>query len=81
MYSKSIKTAFAEADKENSGHLTLAALRSILEKADKKIRALPATAQVAHQQGRYVADLLNQIPHFQSMNNEQKNVNIITWVH
>ena len=33
-----------------------------MEKADQKVRALPATAQVASQEGRYVADLLNQIP-------------------
>ena len=60
--SKQIEKTFEEADKEKSGFLTLAALRSALEKADQKIRALPATAQVASQEGRYVADLLNQIP-------------------
>ncbi|CAF1683327.1 unnamed protein product, partial [Didymodactylos carnosus] len=31
--------------------------------ADKKLRSLPATAQVATQEGRYVADLLNYMAH------------------
>ena len=56
-----IEKAFEEADKDHSGYVTLAALRALLEKADQKVRALPATAQVASQEGRYVADLLNQI--------------------
>lgn len=59
--SSRIENAFAEADKNKLGYLTLADLRAVLEKADQKIRALPATAQVASQEGRYVADLLNQI--------------------
>jgi NADH dehydrogenase len=62
MFSKKIEKIFEEADKEKSGFLTLATLRSTLEKADQKIRALPATAQVATQEGRYIADLLNQLP-------------------
>lgn len=61
IFSQRVEKAFTEADKEQSGSLTLAALRSVLEKADQKIRALPATAQVASQEGRYVADLLNQM--------------------
>ena len=60
--SKQVEKTFQEADKEKSGFLTLASLRVALEKADKKLRALPATAQVASQEGRYIADLLNQLP-------------------
>ena len=70
IYSKSIEKAFVEADKEKSGHLTLPALGSILEKADKKIRALPATAQVAHQEGLYVANFLNQTSTLESNSSE-----------
>lgn len=58
---KRIEQAFEEGDEDKSGYLSLAQLRAILEKADQKIRALPATAQVASQEGRYVARLLNQI--------------------
>ncbi|CAF1357024.1 unnamed protein product [Rotaria sp. Silwood1] len=71
-FPQSIEKAFAEADKEKSGYLTLATLRLALEKADQKIRTLPATAQVASQQGRYVADLLNQLTDLQSTNFEQQ---------
>lgn len=61
MISKKVEKEFADADQEKSGYLTMEKLRSILEKLDKKVRALPATAQVASQEGRYVADLLNQL--------------------
>lgn len=61
MLSKKVNEAFAEADKDKSGYLNMSTLRSILEKADQKVRALPATAQVASQEGRYVANLLNQL--------------------
>lgn len=56
-----MEKAFYETDEDQSGQLSLAELRSILEKADQKLRALPATAQVAAQEGLYLADLLNQI--------------------
>lgn len=56
-----MEKAFEEADRDKSGYLTLDTLRSILGKADQKVRALPATAQVASQEGRYVADLLNAL--------------------
>jgi len=81
MFSKSIEKAFAEADKEKSGYLTLAALRSTLEKADQKIRALPATAQVASQEGRYIAHLLNQMANIPSNNIEQHNFKSFRYQH
>jgi Ca2+-binding EF-hand superfamily protein len=49
IFSKNVEKAFTEADKEKTGHLTLDGLRSVLEKADQKLRVLPATAQVAYQ--------------------------------
>ncbi|CAF4436071.1 unnamed protein product, partial [Adineta steineri] len=42
IFSKTIEKTFEEADKEKSCFLTLTTLHSALEKADKKIRALPA---------------------------------------
>ena len=56
-----MEKAFQEADEDKSGQLSLAKLRSTLEKADRKLRALPATAQVAAQEGLYLAKLLNQM--------------------
>jgi NADH dehydrogenase len=76
-----VEKAFVEADKEKSGHLTLATLRSVLEKADQKIRALPATAQVAHQEGLYVADLLNQVTNLQSSDYEKQNFKPFRYKH
>lgn len=75
-----VEKAFEEADKEKSGYLNLATLRSILEKADQKVRALPATAQVASQEGRYIADLLNQLPDL-SVTNFQANLKQFRYQH
>lgn len=76
-----MEKAFAEADKEQSGSLTLAALRSVLEKADQKIRALPATAQVASQEGRYVADLLNQMNTLQRSTVDEQHLKSFRYQH
>ncbi|CAG8520118.1 11900_t:CDS:10 [Diversispora eburnea] len=42
---------FKEFDKDKSGTLELNELRDMLENIDKRLTSLPATAQVAHQQG------------------------------
>jgi NADH dehydrogenase FAD-containing subunit len=81
MFTKKIEKTFEEADKDKSGFLTLAALRSALEKADKKLRALPATAQVASQEGRYVADLLNQLPDLATTDYQQHNIKPFIYQH
>jgi len=52
-----------------------------LEKADQKIRALPATAQVASQQGRYVADLLNQVTDLKATDLEEKKLKPFRYKH
>jgi NADH dehydrogenase len=52
-----------------------------LEKADQKIRTLPATAQVASQEGRYVANLLNQVTNIQSNDFEQQNFKPFQYQH
>ncbi|CAF0888279.1 unnamed protein product [Adineta ricciae] len=81
VFSKKIEDAFAEVDKNKSGYLTLSTLRSILEKADQKIRALPATAQVASQEGRYVAKLLNQASNVHSTDFQQQNLTPFQYKH
>ncbi|CAF1240962.1 unnamed protein product [Rotaria sp. Silwood1] len=80
-FSKKIEQAFEEADKDKSGYLTMATLHSILEKADKKVRALPATAQVASQEGRYIADLLNQLSDLTIINYQQNNLKPFRYKH
>ncbi|CAF5036678.1 unnamed protein product [Rotaria sp. Silwood1] len=59
----------------------MATLHSILEKADKKVRALPATAQVASQEGRYIADLLNQLSDLTIINYQQNNLKPFRYKH
>ncbi len=81
VFSKKIEKTFEEADKEKSGFLTLATLHSALEKADKKIRALPATAQVASQEGRYVANLLNKLPDLSITDYQQHNLKPFQYQH
>ncbi|CAF1542225.1 unnamed protein product, partial [Didymodactylos carnosus] len=61
IYQKGIEKAFYAADKEQRGRLKLEHLQDILEKADQKVRAYPPTAQLAAQQGEYVANLLNKM--------------------
>ncbi|CAF1199040.1 unnamed protein product, partial [Didymodactylos carnosus] len=61
IYQKNIENAFHNADKEQAGRLKFEHLHDILEKADKKLRAYPPTAQLALQQGDYVASLLNKM--------------------
>ncbi|RHZ44802.1 hypothetical protein Glove_709g64 [Diversispora epigaea] len=52
---------FEEFDKDKSGTLELNELRDMLENIDKKLTSLPATAQVAHQQGKYLGKKFNQL--------------------
>ena len=52
-----------------------------LEKADQKIRALPATAQVASQEGRFIADLLNQLPDLTFTDYQQRNLQAFHYNH
>jgi NADH dehydrogenase len=81
MFSKQIEKTFEEADKDKSGTLTLAELRSAVEKADQKIRTLPATAQVASQEGRYIANLLNQLPDPTITNYQEHNLKPFQYKH
>ncbi|CAI2168134.1 14686_t:CDS:10 [Funneliformis geosporum] len=60
-YLKKADTLFARYDQDKSGTLELEELRAMFEDIDKKMTSLPATAQVAHQQGKYLGKKLNQI--------------------
>uniref|UniRef100_A0A7S0T596 NADH:ubiquinone reductase (non-electrogenic) n=1 Tax=Erythrolobus madagascarensis TaxID=708628 RepID=A0A7S0T596_9RHOD len=60
-YIDSIENAFAEGDTNKDGKLSLEEFTKLLERIDKKIKILPATAQVANQEGIYLAKYLNAI--------------------
>ncbi|KAI7859676.1 pyridine nucleotide-disulfide oxidoreductase-domain-containing protein [Circinella umbellata] len=54
-------STFNKYDADHSNTLELEEMRSLLGDIDKKMTQLPATAQVASQQGVYVGKLLNQL--------------------
>lgn len=51
---------FNESDKGGDKKLDLQEFKEALRRLDSKLKSLPATAQVADQEGRYVAKLLNE---------------------
>lgn len=58
---KQVNELFEEADIDKNGTLDQTEFRNILKKVDSKLTSLPATAQVAVQEGKYVAaSLTNQ---------------------
>ncbi|XP_046852844.1 external alternative NAD(P)H-ubiquinone oxidoreductase B1, mitochondrial-like [Xenia sp. Carnegie-2017] len=57
----SIKKAFNEVDEDGNKKLNVNEFRDVLKKVDSKLRSYPATAQVASQQGRYLAKLFTKI--------------------
>ncbi|KAL6860608.1 hypothetical protein ACO1O0_004636 [Amphichorda felina] len=58
---KRLDKLFAEFDKDQSGTLDFGELRELLNQIDSKLTSLPATAQRAHQQGRYLAQKFNKM--------------------
>jgi NADH:ubiquinone reductase (non-electrogenic) len=60
--SEALRAVFRAADTDGNGRLDEAEFRALLEGMDKHLRSVPATAQVAKQQGRYLADVANRAP-------------------
>eukprot|EP00698_Gefionella_okellyi_P023492 TRINITY_DN8040_c0_g2_i1.p1 TRINITY_DN8040_c0_g2~~TRINITY_DN8040_c0_g2_i1.p1 ORF type:complete len:568 (+),score=127.28 TRINITY_DN8040_c0_g2_i1:188-1891(+) len=58
-YGLYIEQMFAEGDTNKDGVISIEEFAVLLEKVDKKLRSLPATAQVASQQGEYLAKTFN----------------------
>ncbi|KAF9915481.1 hypothetical protein BX616_006070 [Lobosporangium transversale] len=52
---------FKKYDKDQSGTLDLDEIRAFLVDAEKQCTALPATAQVANQQGKFVGERINTL--------------------
>eukprot|EP01128_Nolandella_sp_AFSM9_P005729 TRINITY_DN2833_c0_g1_i1.p1 TRINITY_DN2833_c0_g1~~TRINITY_DN2833_c0_g1_i1.p1 ORF type:complete len:648 (-),score=113.16 TRINITY_DN2833_c0_g1_i1:57-2000(-) len=59
VYGKNIMHEFAEMDTSGDGALDQEEFKELLKKADNSVKMLPATAQVASQQGKYLARYLN----------------------
>jgi len=60
-YAYKVGKLFAEADINKDGELSIKEFEQLLEYADKKMTDLPATAQVASQQGKYLAKSFNDM--------------------
>ncbi|ORX90509.1 nucleotide-binding domain-containing protein [Basidiobolus meristosporus CBS 931.73] len=56
-----LRDLFNEYDEDESGELDLDELKKLLQYVDSKLTTLPATAQVASQQGKYMARKLNSL--------------------
>jgi len=60
-YSKRINNLFQEYDTNRDNKLSSAEFRQFLMMADSQIKSLPATAQVASQEGIYLANIFNSV--------------------
>lgn len=58
---KRLDKLFEEYDRDHSGTLDFGELRELLKQIDSKLTSLPATAQRAHQQGKYLAHKFNKL--------------------
>eukprot|EP00052_Salpingoeca_macrocollata_P017080 m.138268 g.138268 ORF g.138268 m.138268 type:complete len:621 (+) comp20259_c0_seq2:558-2420(+) len=61
LYAKDVDKAFASLDTNADMKMSIEEFKEALHAADSKLRALPATAQVAVQEGKYLSKLLNHI--------------------
>lgn len=61
LHGEKVAELYSMYDKNKDGKLDEIEFKSLLEMADARLRPLPATAQVASQQGQYLAHLLNKI--------------------
>ncbi|CAG8465932.1 4440_t:CDS:10 [Ambispora leptoticha] len=58
---KKASELFRKYDKDKNDELDLQELKEMFQDIDKKLTSLPATAQVAHQQGKYLGKKLNKL--------------------
>lgn len=65
LYTQDVQAVFQAHDNNADALLSLDEFKEILKQADNKLRALPATAQVAYQEGRFAADSFNTGPYRQ----------------
>jgi len=61
LYGKKIEEVFHEADLNKDNLLSLDEFKQAVTRVDSKLKMLPATAQVASQQGEYIARIFNNV--------------------
>jgi len=58
---KKVAKLFKEADTNNDNQIDLEEFKVLLNKVDSTVKNLPATAQVASQQGKYLGKVFNAL--------------------
>jgi len=61
IYNARMFEVFKEMDVDKSGSLSHDEFRSLIERSDSEVTVLPATAQVASQEGKFIGKELNQL--------------------
>jgi len=61
LYGKKAREMFEEADLNKDGVLQLNEFETLLKNVDSRLKQLPATAQVASQEGKYLGTLFNKL--------------------
>jgi len=69
VYTHHMMEQFHELDVDQSGSLSMEEFRTLLHRADSEVTVLPTTAQVATQEGKYVANLLNKLAKNENIEN------------
>ncbi len=59
--SDKLQTIYQKFDADRSGSLCVKEFLAVLSEMDSRLSSHPATAQVAHQQGEYLAKQLNAL--------------------
>lgn len=73
-YNESLKQAFETADANGDGRLCAGEFKKFLGDIDGELKSLPATAQVATQQGKYLAKLISNKQQFITDEGDQKDL-------
>lgn len=78
---KNLEKIFYKYDKDHKGTLDIEELKLLLKDVDSKMTQLPATAQVANQQGIYLAKYLSHLSQEQEEINTQRKIKPFRYNH
>ncbi|KAI7908056.1 uncharacterized protein BX663DRAFT_492830 [Cokeromyces recurvatus] len=76
---KNLERLFSNYDVDKNDSLDVDEMKTMLEDVDKKLTHLPATAQVASQQGKYLANYLNRLS--KNKNDEESTERLVGQFH
>ncbi|KAI9483513.1 MAG: hypothetical protein EXX96DRAFT_476665 [Benjaminiella poitrasii] len=76
-----LEKLFVKYDTDKNGSLDMNEMNAMLQDVDKKLTHLPATAQVASQQGKYLANYLNKLSENSDEEIAEKSVGLFRYNH